>query len=253
MNGNTEPLIAVIGHPIAGNPTQFAIECALKSLELDYRVLSFDVPAENLAAAINGLEVLGFRGVLVDQTLASDVAQWWQEKTENETIGAPIHCLFRDPDSQMSLTPHNAKYDFLVKACDLHIQSRDVAIEDVLWLGARDEFFPIEPPEGKEMALFTRTPPIESVQQASLIVLAPGPKNDVRLEASEWPADDGSTLVIDLTDDHDELMDVDAKGYTTLSRRSVQTGIIQESLVRWSGQEAIASVINEAIEEYLGV
>ena len=91
------------------------------------------------------------------------------------------------------------------------------------------------------------------MQQASLIVLAPGPKNDVRLEASEWPADDGSTLVIDLTDDHDELMDVDAKGYTTLSRRSVQTGIIQESLVRWSGQEAIASVINEAIEEYLGV
>ena len=38
MEGTTEPILVVIGNPIAGNPMQFAIERSLRALELDWRV-----------------------------------------------------------------------------------------------------------------------------------------------------------------------------------------------------------------------
>ena len=54
MDGTTEPIIAVLGHPIAGNPSQFAFESALQSMELDWRVVSFDVSPEDIPAALQG-------------------------------------------------------------------------------------------------------------------------------------------------------------------------------------------------------
>ena len=48
MDGTTEPIIAVIGHPIAGNPSQLALERALRAMDLDWRVLSFDVKPDDM-------------------------------------------------------------------------------------------------------------------------------------------------------------------------------------------------------------
>jgi len=57
--------VCVIGHPIAGNPAQFCISRILKSLEIDWQCLSFDVPPQSLAAAIAGIDVLHFAGALI--------------------------------------------------------------------------------------------------------------------------------------------------------------------------------------------
>ena len=251
MDGYTEPLIAVIGHPIAGNPSQFAIERALQSLELDYRVTSFDVQPEQLEAALSGLEVLGFLGVLVDESLASEVGQWWKKRNPELETSAPIHCLFRDPDAEETFAAHDSLSRWIVATCQNHFA--DATIESILWLGARSDTFPTEIKSSDEMMLSTRTPTVESVEQANLIVIAPGPKKDVQLDAGDWPDNDGSTLVLDLTSGHEELPTVDERGYTTLSIRSRQTGIICQSLHRWTDLVASETVTREAIEEYLGV
>ena len=62
MDASTEPIIAVIGHPIAGNPSQFAVERALQSMDFDWRVLSFDVLPEDVASALEGFAVTGIAG-----------------------------------------------------------------------------------------------------------------------------------------------------------------------------------------------
>ena len=61
MDGITEPVVLILGHPIAGNPSQFALERAFDSMQLQWRVLSCDVSPERIGAAIVGAEVLGLQ------------------------------------------------------------------------------------------------------------------------------------------------------------------------------------------------
>lgn len=76
MEAATEPLLVVIDRPVAGNPAQFAIESALRAMQLDWRVLSFDVPPEDVAAALEGFRVTGIAGVLIGPALQAAAAHW---------------------------------------------------------------------------------------------------------------------------------------------------------------------------------
>ena len=78
MDGTTEPIIVVIGHPIAGNPSQLAVERSLESLEMDWRVLSFDVHPSDVAAALEGFLVTGIAGVLIDASVRREASRWYQ-------------------------------------------------------------------------------------------------------------------------------------------------------------------------------
>ncbi len=96
MDGTTEPIIVVIGHPIAGNPSQFALERALRAMKLDWRVLSFDVKPEDVAAALEGFSVTGIAGVLIDPSVAAPASQWYADRTSSDF--AIIDCLCRDDE-----------------------------------------------------------------------------------------------------------------------------------------------------------
>ena len=76
LEGTTEPVVAVIGHPVAGNPTQFALECGFAHAGVDCRVLSFDVSDDRLDVAVSGLAALHFSGVWVDASCRDAVRQW---------------------------------------------------------------------------------------------------------------------------------------------------------------------------------
>ena len=52
MCTSLQPILALLGHPVAGNPTQFMMEKAFLHQELDWRYLSLDVPTEGLADAL---------------------------------------------------------------------------------------------------------------------------------------------------------------------------------------------------------
>lgn len=64
-NGPLQEIVAVLGSPAAGNPSQYLFERAFASIGLDWRIITCDVATEGLAAALAGIEAMGFRGCLV--------------------------------------------------------------------------------------------------------------------------------------------------------------------------------------------
>ena len=55
-------LIALFGHPVAENPTQYMHEKAFEALALQWRYITMDVPAEKLADAVTGMRAMNFAG-----------------------------------------------------------------------------------------------------------------------------------------------------------------------------------------------
>lgn len=63
MESNIPPLLCCIGESVSGQPTHFMMERAFTAQELDWRVLSIQVPLENLAQALTGARVMGFNAL----------------------------------------------------------------------------------------------------------------------------------------------------------------------------------------------
>jgi shikimate dehydrogenase len=57
-----KPLTACFGKPVAENPTQVMIEAAYRQLGLDWRYITLEIGPEDLATAVQGARVMGFRG-----------------------------------------------------------------------------------------------------------------------------------------------------------------------------------------------
>lgn len=81
LDSPSQPVVCVIGFPIAGNPAQFCITRALADLKLDWFCLSFEVTPDSLAAAIRGTEALRFRGALIAHPHQCQVADWLRQRS----------------------------------------------------------------------------------------------------------------------------------------------------------------------------
>ncbi len=64
-SGPLQEIVAVLGSPAAGNPSQYLFEHAFGAAGLDWRIITCDVAIEKLAAAMAGIDAMGFRGCLV--------------------------------------------------------------------------------------------------------------------------------------------------------------------------------------------
>lgn len=62
MTNYKSELVAVFGQPVAENPTGVMQEAGFSASGLDWRYLTIEVSPENLAAAVLGARVMGFRG-----------------------------------------------------------------------------------------------------------------------------------------------------------------------------------------------
>lgn len=107
------PLLGIIGHPIAGNPMQFAMEQALSAAKLDWRFLSFDVPPERLADAIAGIDALGFRGLAVAPPYGAAMLDLVEHRSDTARATLWADTLSRASDS--SLVAHHLAGDSLVE------------------------------------------------------------------------------------------------------------------------------------------
>jgi len=57
-----QEIVCCLGQPVAGNPTQFMMERAFAAAGLDWRYLTLEVPPDKLADAIRGMRAMGFKG-----------------------------------------------------------------------------------------------------------------------------------------------------------------------------------------------
>ncbi len=260
--GTTEPIIAILGHPIAGNPSQFALERALRAMNLEWRALSFDVEEKDIAAALDGFEVLGIRGVLVDASVGAAVGKWCATKipAAGDPSDSAIDCLYRDQDGTLRSSCELGHWLRSSKPepepdteNDQDAEPTDEAetpsaAEDWLWLGESDSADSVlcAVPRCEHL----QSPPDpQRVAKADFIVLA----DTGELESEDWPLDDGSTVVIDLTEGHPEQARLEELGYRVVDEIQRRGGTLCACLKRWTGQEPARDVIRDAIEEYLGV
>ena len=280
MDETTEPVIAVLGHPIAGNPSQFALETALQSLRLDGRVLSFDVAPEDVPDALEGARVLGLRGVLVDAALGGAAKRWCEGRAGALASGGlapgalasgPTHrdrmrvdCLYREPERPQELTGTHVTQQWLSGAIARHFDLRGRRVEHVLWVGGDPAASPLSGDPALVAAAIARSSGGERlgpdrIQRADLIVLAGGEdpsehSQPPALHSQRWPADDASTLVVDATAvGHPETLQLRDRGYTVLSLEQRRANVLRECLRIWLGQSVSEEILRDAIEEYLAV
>ena len=242
MDGTTEPILVVIGHPIAGNPAQFAAERALRALKLDWRVLSFEVQPADVAAALEGFNVTGIKGVIIDSSLAAEAKQWYSQRPGS--VDSIIDCLWRDEN--FALLGEFEQRRWVDEQLTRH------GGQQLVWIGTRDE---ATPATGEGFQEYPSTPNdiATLAATADVIVINATTDEPVDLDAEVWPPNDGSTLVIDLTPGHPEIARVKQLGYRVLSENERRIGTLQRCLHRWTGQYPSAEVIHDAIEEYLSV
>jgi hypothetical protein len=247
MDGTTEPVVAVIGHPIAGNPSQFAFERALAAMRLEWRVISFDVAPQAISAALDGAEVLGLRGILLDSNVCEAAAQWCQQR--QGAIDC-IDCLYRDPEGQF--VGCNQQRAWVDEKIVKHREALGRDFSGCLWLGdqldsSRIESVPFNDPP------IAAAPELDEIVGADVIVIADVDGDPVALEVDDWPPGKESTLVLDLTDGHPEIERIQSIGYQvlTLEQRRIET--LRRCLKLWTGVDSPAEVVHDAVEEYLAV
>ncbi|MDA7864995.1 hypothetical protein N9B24_02600 [bacterium] len=242
MDGTTEPLLTVIGNPIAGNPSQFALERAIGALRLDWRVLSFDVPPENIAAALNGFSVTGISGVLIDPSVRQAASAWYAEQIGVE--GVAIDCLVRGENGRFTGSDERRLW--------VEEQLAFRSGGDRLCFGncAAGSSWDAKSLQMKKVSGNVKPEQIEAAQAILVVDDLSGPPE---LELDEWPANDGSTIVIELSSCnllHDRIREL---GYQLLTHSDLQIGVLARAVEKWSARQVDTAVIRDAVEEYLGV
>tara|TARA_R110002049_G_scaffold4601_2_gene31729 strand:- start:14546 stop:15307 length:762 start_codon:yes stop_codon:yes gene_type:complete len=253
MDGTTEPVVAVIGHPIAGNPSQFAIERALLSMDLPWRVMSFDVQPEQVATALNGLETLAFRGVLIDESLADPATRWYSDRDPSNAPSTPLGCLYRSPDDFTNFCGDSPTSSWLKERIEKHFSDRGKAIENAIWLGTKDPLFPPGVVTFSAESSRRKVSNPEAVAACDLVVISDRDGKPIHLGVADWPRNDASTLVIDLTQGHPDQAQIAELGYSLISADAIRVGTIRQAMQDWTGDVPPDDVLQEAIEEYLAV
>ncbi len=91
-----QPILALLGHPVAGNPTQYMIEKAFAQHQLDWRYLTLEVAPEDLGDAVRGMKAMGFRGGNCIQPHKAAVAQFLDGVGRAAELSAVVNCIRAD-------------------------------------------------------------------------------------------------------------------------------------------------------------
>lgn len=134
MDETTEPIIAVIGHPIAGNPTQFALETGLQAAGVDCRVFSVDLSPDKIEPALTGMFAMNFKAVWVALSCRSTI------QAANAKTDSSIDLLVRTPLKEASAEavpyagwyPHSLKMKTVANL--IHEASRGTQLAKVIFV-----------------------------------------------------------------------------------------------------------------------
>ena len=95
-----------MGDPVAGNPTQYMLEKAFAAGRLDWRFLTFEVPALDFEGALRGARIFGFHGIMLAPPHRSTVLPYLEELSEVARLCGQVNCI---KQSAGRLTDHNRR------------------------------------------------------------------------------------------------------------------------------------------------
>ena len=125
-----QELIALLGCPSAGNPAQYLFERAITAAELDWRFVTCEVAAGNVAAAIAGVGALGFRGCVLSGPLREAALPLVAAASPTATFSGAVSLIEQRPEG---LVGHMTDGRGIVEALRAHV---DPAGKSVLIVGA---------------------------------------------------------------------------------------------------------------------
>jgi len=125
-----QEIIALLGCPAAGNPAQYLTERALAEAGLDWRFLTLDVGPDRIAAALAGVDAMGFRGCVLSGPLRGLAAAHVATLSPTATFSRAVSLIERQPTG---LVGHMTDGRGLLEALRSHAEP---AGEGVLIVGA---------------------------------------------------------------------------------------------------------------------
>ncbi len=274
-----QPILAMLGHPVAGNPTQYMFEKAFAHHELDWRYLSLDVLPEDLANAVRGMRAMGFHGGNCAEPHKQAVLLHLDRNTEAAELSGSVNCILRE-DRQ--LLGENTEGKSLVAAVRRRI---DPAGKRVVILGAGHVARAIgveltwahagpitvvnrSEPAGRQFAemLTNRLRASASFTPWAGDYAAP-PETDLLIHATTLGGNDervpvridrlrADALVADVNQNPPRtrlLREAQEHDCPTIDGLELFVGQAAISFKLWTGIELDTTVMSEAVEEFLGV
>lgn len=90
-----QEIVAVLGCPAAGDPTQYVFERAVQESGLDWRFVTFDVPLERAEDAIRGIKALGCRGCVLTGPLRQAALAQVDSASPSATFAGAVSMIDR--------------------------------------------------------------------------------------------------------------------------------------------------------------
>ena len=101
INPALQEVIAVLGHPAAGNPAQFLFERVVAHDSLDWRFLTLEVAPDRLAEALAGASALGFAGCMLAGPLTEPAVGLTTSVSPAAQFAGGCNLLERSKDGQL--------------------------------------------------------------------------------------------------------------------------------------------------------
>ena len=93
-----QPILAIIGHPVDGNPSQYVLHQAFEEGNLDWRYITLDVAPEDLEDAVKGMRVMGFVGGNIANPHKEAVIAYLDTVTERAAASGSVNVFYREEE-----------------------------------------------------------------------------------------------------------------------------------------------------------
>lgn len=232
MDDTIEPIIVILGDPVAGNPSQLALERGLETLNLSYRVLSMNVAGKDLVTAVNGLDVCGVRAILLDPILA--------RSQRRDTNSYPIDFYIRDTSGFHQVSLRSDLQNEFVRQYDRVEGESDIPLPQSV---ARSD------------------PDNPNAELRSLWICDERSIGQSLSESIEFSARENEPIAVDvlLTSERlpwnvSQLNDVDSEAIRRIHLPiEFEIEFLAEAFRRLTGQPIASEIIADAMEEYQSV
>ena len=268
-----------MGQPVAGNPTEFMMERAFAAAQLDWRYLTCEVPPENLASAVQGMRAMGFRGGNFTIPHKVAVIQYLDDLSESAKLMGAVNCV---NVQENRLIGENTDGKGFVRSLQ-EITSPEEKRVVIFGAGGAARAIAVELGLSgvAQITIVNRTP-----QRGQELVDLLNQRVNVAAELAAWngdyQVDESTDLVINATSiglgDPDGRVPVDADSLhgemvvadvvfnppeTVFLREAAEQGctvldglgmLVNQGVIGfqiWTGVEPNATVMREALEEYL--
>lgn len=91
-----QEICSCFGQPVAGNPTQYMMERAFAAAGLDWRYLTLEVAPADLGDAVRGMRAMGFHGGNITKPHKCEVIQYLDRTSEAAGLMGAVNTIVRE-------------------------------------------------------------------------------------------------------------------------------------------------------------